>query len=126
MLSPQWLRNIKSRKYPLWRLDALFSKKKYYDVGFVDNGGWHFTNIKNAEAIDFKMRNFLHHLEYEYSGMNIEDIKKNILEKKVIYNYFADSKEEKQNNGGKLEKLDLSELPDYITKNSDKFQEWID
>ena len=126
LLSPQWLRNIKSRKYPLWRLDALFSKKKYYDVGFIDNGGWHFTNIKNAEAIDYKMRNFLHHLEYEYSGMNIRDIKKNILEKKVIYNYFADSKEEKQNNGGKLEKLDLSELPDYISKNSDKFQEWID
>ena len=126
LLSPQWLRNIKSRKYPLWRLDALFSKKKYYDVGFVDNGGWHFTNIKNAEAIDFKMRNFLHHLEYEYSGMNTKDIKKNISEKKVIYNYFADSKEEKQNNGGKLEKLDLSELPDYISKNSNKFQEWID
>lgn len=126
LLSPQWLRNIKSRKYPLWRLDALFSKKKYYDVGFIDNGGWHFTNIKNAEAIDYKMRNFLHHLEYEYSGMNIRDIKKNILEKKVIYNYFADSKEEKQNNGGKLEKLDLSELPDYISKNSNKFQEWID
>ena len=34
--------------------------------------------------------------------------------------------EEKQNNGGKLEKLDLSELPDYISKNSNKFQEWID
>tara|TARA_A100000164_G_scaffold361912_1_gene377260 strand:- start:418 stop:1299 length:882 start_codon:yes stop_codon:yes gene_type:complete len=126
LISPQWLRNIKSRKYPLWRLDALFSKKKYYDVGFVNNGGWHFTNIKNAEAIDFKMRNFLHHLEYEYSGMNTKDIKKNISEKKVIYNYFADSKEEKQNNGGKLEKLDLSELPDYISKNSNKFQEWID
>ena len=79
LVSPQWLRNIKSRKYSLWRLDVLFSKKKYYDVGFVDNGGWHFTNIKNAEAIDFKMRNFLHHLEYEYSGMEIKDIKKNIF-----------------------------------------------
>ena len=26
-ISPQWLRNIKSKKYPLWRLDILFSKK---------------------------------------------------------------------------------------------------
>ena len=26
-LSPQWLRNIKGRKYPFWRLDTLFSKK---------------------------------------------------------------------------------------------------
>lgn len=126
LVNPQWLRNIKSRSYPMWRLDALFSKKKYYDVGFVEDGGWHFTNIKNAEAIDFKMRNFLHHLEYEYSGMGIKDIKKNILEKKVIYNYFADSKEEKQKNVGKLKKINLSELPDYISQNIDKFQEWID
>ena len=126
LVSPQWLRNIKSRKYPLWRLDALFSKKKYYDVGFVENGGWHFTNIKNAEAIDFKMRNFLHHLEYEESGMKITDVKKSILEKKIIYNYLADSKETKQNNGGKLEKLNLNDLPEYISKNTSKFQEWID
>ena len=26
-LSPQWLRNVKHKKYPLWRLDILFSKK---------------------------------------------------------------------------------------------------
>ena len=28
-VSPQWLRNIKSKKYPKWRLDIFFSKKKY-------------------------------------------------------------------------------------------------
>ena len=27
LISPQWLRNIKTRKYPLWRLDIFFSKK---------------------------------------------------------------------------------------------------
>ncbi len=126
LLNPQWLRNIKAKKYPFWRLDASFSRKKYHDVGFVENGGWHFTNIKNAEAIDFKMRNFLHHLEYEESGMKVADVEKSILEKKIIYNYFADSKESKQNNGGKLKKLDLNELPDYISKNSNQFIEWID
>ena len=26
-ISPQWLRNIKGKKYPRWRLDVLFSKK---------------------------------------------------------------------------------------------------
>ena len=26
-ISPQWLRNIKSKKYPKWRLDIFFSKK---------------------------------------------------------------------------------------------------
>ena len=126
LLKPQWLRNIKSKKYPIWRLDALFSKKKYFDVGFVENGGWHFTNIKSAEQIDFKMRNFLHHLEYEESGMKVEDVKKSISEKKIIYNYFADSKGVKQSKAGKLKKIELSQLPDYIINNSNKFSEWID
>ena len=26
-ISPQWLRNVKSKRYPLWRLDTFFSKK---------------------------------------------------------------------------------------------------
>ena len=126
LLNPQWLRNIKSKKYPIWRLDALFSHKKYYDVGFVENGGWHFTNIKNAEQIDFKMRHFLHHLEYEESGMKVEDIKKSILEKKIIYNYFADSKSVKQSQAGTLKKIELNQLPNYIIDNTNKFSEWID
>jgi len=28
LISPQWLRNIKNKKYPFYRLDTLFSKKK--------------------------------------------------------------------------------------------------
>ena len=28
LLSPQWLREVKDKKYPLWRIDTLFSKKK--------------------------------------------------------------------------------------------------
>ncbi len=30
LISPQWLRNIKSKKYPLWRIDTIFSKKKIF------------------------------------------------------------------------------------------------
>ena len=48
-LFPQWLREIKDKKYPLWRVDTIFSKKKYNNVHFVENGGWHFTNIKTPE-----------------------------------------------------------------------------
>ncbi len=29
LINPQWLRNIKNRKYPLYRIDTLFSEKKY-------------------------------------------------------------------------------------------------
>ena len=63
--SPQWLRNIKSRKYPLWKINVLFSKNKHNNVNFIKNGGWHFSNIKLAKDIDYKMKNYLHHLEYE-------------------------------------------------------------
>ena len=36
-ISPQWLRDTKHRKYPLWRLDILFSKRKYHDIYYVEN-----------------------------------------------------------------------------------------
>ena len=93
MINPQWLRNIKSKKYPIWRLDIIFSKKKYSNLGFVEDGGWHFTNVKSLEQIDYKMKNYLHHLEYEESGLKTEDLKKIITEKKALYDLNKDSKD---------------------------------
>ena len=49
--SPQWLRNVKNKKYPIYRLDILFSDKKYNNVHIVHNGGWHFTNVMSEEKI---------------------------------------------------------------------------
>ena len=53
--SPQWLRNIKAKKYPFWRFDLIFSKKKYSDLFFVDEGGWHFTNLKTLNSLKKKL-----------------------------------------------------------------------
>ena len=47
LISPQWLRNIKDKKYSFFRFDVLFSKTKYSSIKFVEGGGWHFSNIKN-------------------------------------------------------------------------------
>ena len=124
--SPQWIRNIKSKKYPFWRIDTFFSKKKYQNINFIENGGWHFTNIKKAEDIDKKMRNFAHHYEYEKSGLNVNSIKKNILERKVFYNHFSDKKDEKFNFQQPLKKIGYNELPNYISNNYNVFKEWID
>ena len=55
-ISPQWLRNVRHRKYPFWRLDIFFSRKKYNDILTINNGGWHFTNIKSPEDIEKKTR----------------------------------------------------------------------
>jgi beta-1,4-mannosyl-glycoprotein beta-1,4-N-acetylglucosaminyltransferase len=55
LISPQWLRNIKSKKYSRLRLDLIFNKKKYTDIYFVLNGGWHFTCIRTPEELEYKL-----------------------------------------------------------------------
>ncbi len=125
LFNPQWLRNIKTRIYPLWRLDIFFSKKKYNDIEIIENGGWHFTNIKTAEEIHHKMKSFLHHFEYENSGLNPEIIEKRIKDKKALYNYNADQRDSKWSNNTKLEKINLNLLPDYINENKEKYREWL-
>ena len=127
LVNPQWLRNIKSKKYPLWRMDILFSKIKFHDIGFINDGGWHFTNIMSPEDMDLKFRKFLHHLEYEESGYNVEKLKNLIINKRVLYNHSADKKDvNKWQEGKKLEKLDLKSLPDYISKNYLNYKLWLD
>ena len=120
------MRNIKAKKYPLWRADIFFSKTKYNDICFLENGGWHFTNMKTPEKIDFKMKNFLHHLEYEESGLGIKDLKRIMAEKKVFYNHSADKSEKKWNVSLKLIKAHDEILPSYVKNNKEKFKEWID
>ena len=126
LINPQWLRNIKSKKYPLWRLDIMFSKTKFNNINFIKNGGWHFTNVKSAEQINYKMKNFLHHLEYEESGLGVEDVKKIISEKKVFYNHHADKREKKWNVKINLVKENAQNLPNYIIENENKFKDWLD
>ena len=126
LINPQWLRNIKSKKYPLWRIDTYFSKNKYNDISFIKDGGWHFTNIKSAEKIDFKMKNFLHHLEYEESGLGIEEVKKIMSEKKIFYDHNADKREKKWNAETHLVKADDECLPKYIIENKSKYRDWLD
>ena len=126
LISPQWLRNVKSKKYPLWRFDILFSKTKYNKINFIKDGGWHFTNVKSPEKIDYKMKNFLHHLEYEESGLDVEDIKKIISDKKVFYDHQADKKEKKWGAEINLVRENDYNLPKYIIKNKEKFNNWLD
>ena len=126
LINPQWLRNIKSKKYPIWRLDIIFSKKKYSNLGFVEDGGWHFTNVKSLEQIDYKMKNYLHHLEYEESGLKTEDLKKIITEKKALYDLNKDSKDKKWSSQIKLETVPNHHLPNYVFSNLDKYKNWLD
>ena len=124
--SPQWLRNIKVRNFPFYRLDTFFSKIRYSNIKFIDNGGWHFTNLKSAEQIRHKLKSYLHHREFEINPLSIEEIENLIKNKKAIYDLTIDKRDQKIGDGNKLEKYDLNKLPSYINNNLENFKDWID
>jgi beta-1,4-mannosyl-glycoprotein beta-1,4-N-acetylglucosaminyltransferase len=125
-ISPQWLRNVKHQKYPFWRFDTIFSKKKYSNINYINNGGWHFTNIKSAEDINKKFSNFLHHQDFEVSGLTLENIKKMIKDNKVLYDLDVDKRSFKWEGNKKLGKVTMSELPNYLSLNFKKYSKWLD
>ena len=124
--SPQWLRNIKDRKYPFYRLDTIFSKTKYIDVEFIDKGGWHFSNIKTAEQIEYKLKSYLHHREFDENPISKDEIDEIIKKKQAIYDLKVDKKINKIGDGSKLERYPLDKLPKFLQDNLKNYQEWID
>ena len=76
--SPQWLREIKSRKIPFYK----FYKPKFDK--FILNGGWHFSSVKTAEGIYKKLHSFS---EQQFNNKKFKDmdIIKNKIKQKKIY-----------------------------------------
>ena len=126
LTSPENLRSSKNKKYSSWRFDILFSNLKHRSVHFVNDGGWHFSNIKTPEDLEIKMLNFLHHVDYQQSGLKLEDLKKLIKEKKIMYDHTIDKRGDKWKEGKKLKISDLKELPEYISRNISKYKDWLD
>ena len=124
--SPQWLRNIKGKIYPKWRIDILFSEKKCNDIFFVENGGWHFTFVKKPEDIEKKLKSYLHHREYDIDPVGVDKIRNLIDSKSVIYDHRVDQTQYKFGGGQKLEKIDLEFLPKYISSNIEKYLDWLE
>ncbi len=124
--SPQWLRNVKDKIYPKWRLDIIFSEKRYNSVFFVENGGWHFSFVKKPEDIEKKLKSYLHHREYDLDPLGIENIKNLIKSKAVIYDHRVDQTQYKFGGGQKLEKIDIKFLPEYIFSQKKKYLEWLE
>ena len=122
-----WLKNIKNKKYPFWRLDVYFSNLKSTNVEIINDGGWHFTNLKSPKELFEKMENFGHHNEFDISGITLEDIEKKMREKKVFYNHFADKEsQDKWEYEYELKKASLGILPNYLQVNKEKYNNWLD
>jgi len=119
------LRNIKNKKYSLFRFDTYFSDIKNVSVKIVNNGGWHFSNLKSAKQLEKKYLNDENHAEYELKDTSYETIKDNILRKVVPYNYEVDKSSNQRCNETKLDNIDFNYLPKYINNNIEKYKEWF-
>ena len=126
LLSPQWLRNVKDRKYSKLRFDILFSDKKYNSIKFIDDGGWHFTNLKSAKEIEHKLKSYLHHREFDENPLTIDQIEEIIKNKQAIYDLTLDKRLNKIGSGNKLIKYEFEKLPEYLKKNKNKYEKWLD
>ena len=124
-----WLRNIKNKKYNFFRLDTLFSEMKYIDLKIINEGGWHFTNLKTPKELLRKYLNDEMHSEFEFKNDDLKDIEYKIKNKFINYDHLLDTKssnEKKQNNRFDLTKVNLEILPNYILNNLEKYKSWID
>ena len=125
LLSPQWIRDVKPTKYPKWRLDTYFSKHKYTNINFINDGGWHFSYLNTPELIEQKLKSYTHHREYDLNPLGIENIEDRIKKKMSVYNLSADKRENQFAEGVKLEIMDNKDLPSYINQNLKKYEEWL-
>ena len=107
--SPQWLRDLKFKEYPFWRID----KKKNLQI--IKNGGWHFAYLQTPENISKKIKSFAHG---EFNKANITNEENIRLKMEKGQDIFE--------RGHNLKKVDIdSSFPKYILQNKDKFKKWI-
>jgi len=114
--SPQWLRDLKFKKRPFWRIDKLRLNN------IIEDGGWHFCNLKNPKKLLYKYENlcetndpyvFKEKINKKY--LNIDEIKKrvkdgtDIIGRNEEYNYI---------------KID-NRFPNFIKKNKKKYSQWL-
>ncbi len=126
LISFEWLRQIKPKKYPFFRLDTFFSKIKYTNIKIIDDGGWHFTRILSPEDIHSKELNAEHHDEYRLSKKDVPRIADMVKRKIINYDFQAKSNEYKFSKEFKLKTLSIDQMPAFLQQNVKKYNEWFD
>tara|TARA_B100000686_G_scaffold9650_1_gene9761 strand:+ start:1118 stop:1927 length:810 start_codon:yes stop_codon:yes gene_type:complete len=107
--SPQWLRDLKFKKYPFWRID------KIKDLQIIKNGGWHFSYLQSPENLLKKIASFSHGEHNKPEFADSQNIKKKIKMQKNIFGQEFSYK-----------KIEIDQtFPKYILENKDKLKEWI-
>jgi len=107
--SPQWLRNLKFKKYPFWRIDKL------KNLQIIENGGWHFAYLQSPENILKKIKSSSHGEFDNIDFANLENIKEKISMEKDIFDRGISYKKVQIDNS----------FPKYIVDNKEKLNKWI-
>ena len=106
--SPQWLRNFKLKRKSFWRI---FGNK----MQIINNGGWHFSFLKDPQSIKHKIMSYSHQEYNTDEFTNTDLIKEKISKGKDLFNRDI-----------KYEKISINDnFPKYIINNKEKFKDWI-
>ena len=121
-----WLRDTKTKKYPLFRLDTLFSNSKYINLRIINDGGWHFSQLKSPEDIAIKLTHAEDHYEYKLARKNLPSVEDLVKRKVINYDHKAKTSHYKFSNEFKLKTLPIDQMPIFLKKNVDKYKDWFD
>ena len=107
--SPQWLRNIKIKKRPIWK----FYKPRQPQL--INHGGWHFSFLKTPRNISKKIKSFAHG---EFNKEHLVD--ENKIKERI------EKGEDVFERGFKIKKINIDNtFPDYIRQNQNMLKSWI-
>ena len=121
-----WLRDTKTRKYPFFRLDTLFSNSKYINMKIINDGGWHFSQLKSPEDIEIKLTHSEDHHEYKLARKNLPSIEDLVRRKVITYDHKAKTSDYKFSKEFKLKTLPIDQMPIFLQKNMNKYKDWFD
>jgi len=114
--SPQWLRELKFKKRPFWRLDKLRLNN------IISDGGWHFCNLKSPKELLYKYKNLC---ETNDPYVFKEKIDKKYLDEKQIEKKISDGLDiiGRKDSFNRIELSD--KLPKFILENKKSLKDWI-
>ena len=114
--SPQWLRELKFKKRPFWRVD------KFRLNNIMEDGGWHFCNLKTPEQLLYKYKNlcetndpYIFKEKINQKHLNVEEI-----EKKIKLGQDIIGRDELY----RFQELDET-FPSYILQRKELLKKWI-
>jgi beta-1,4-mannosyl-glycoprotein beta-1,4-N-acetylglucosaminyltransferase len=114
--SPQWLRNLKFKKRPFWRID------KFRLNNIIEEGGWHFCNLKTPEELSYKYKNLCEtNDQYVFNEkIDIEHLEIKKIEQRIKNGEDIIGRKENY----KIKNLDSS-FPKYVLENKEELKKWI-